>query len=45
LWRQLIVVTLARKRRGDFIPFANEVADIDDAPAEIRKFQRGARDR
>jgi predicted TIM-barrel fold metal-dependent hydrolase len=38
------VVDLVRKRRGDFIPFANEVADLEDATVEIRKYlKRGAR--
>src|SRR6185295_13643980 len=38
------VAALARQQRGSFLPFANEVADIDEAAAEIRKYlKRGAR--
>ncbi|MEY2407435.1 MAG: hypothetical protein QOF48_105 [Verrucomicrobiota bacterium] len=37
------VVTLARRHPDKFVRFANEVADIDEAPAEIRRFlKRGA---
>ncbi len=37
------VSALARKHPEKFVTFANEVADIDEAPAEIRKFlRRGA---
>jgi predicted TIM-barrel fold metal-dependent hydrolase len=37
------VVALAKAHRDKFVVFANEVADIDEAPAEIRRFlKRGA---
>jgi predicted TIM-barrel fold metal-dependent hydrolase len=37
------VLNLAHKRRGEFVFFANEVADIEEAPAVIRKYlRRGA---
>jgi predicted TIM-barrel fold metal-dependent hydrolase len=37
------VSALARKHRDKFVTFANEVADIEEAPDEIRKFlRRGA---
>jgi predicted TIM-barrel fold metal-dependent hydrolase len=37
------VLTLARQHRDKFVHFANEVADIDEAPVEIRRFlKRGA---
>jgi len=37
------VMTLARQHPRDFLWFANEVADIDEAPDEIRKYlRRGA---
>ncbi len=37
------VLTLAKEHRDKFVCFANEVADLDEAPAEIRRFlKRGA---
>jgi predicted TIM-barrel fold metal-dependent hydrolase len=37
------VLALAKQHRDKFVHFANEVADIDEAPAEIRRFlKRGA---
>src|SRR5262245_42684255 len=34
------VSVLAKKHPDKFVTFANEVADIEEAPAEIRKFLR-----